>query len=57
MDTTDQASLAEFFGALDRVDHLFTPAASYTVGPMRDLSDAEAESPFVTKFWGQYHSY
>ncbi|MYW94248.1 SDR family oxidoreductase [Amycolatopsis rubida] len=56
VDTTGQASLAEFFGALDRVDHLFTPAASYTVGPMRDLSDEEAESPFVTKFWGQYHA-
>jgi len=56
VDTTDQDSLAEFFGALDRVDHLFTPGASYTVGPMRELSDEDAESPFVTKFWGQYHA-
>ncbi|WP_370965197.1 SDR family oxidoreductase [Amycolatopsis sp. cg9] len=56
VDSTDQDSLAAFFGALDRVDHLFTPGASYTVGPLRELSDADAASPFVTKFWGQYHA-
>ncbi|WP_158891118.1 SDR family oxidoreductase [Amycolatopsis anabasis] len=56
VDTADQATLAEFFAALDRVDHLFTPAASYRVGPMRELSDADAASPFDSKFWGQYHA-
>lgn len=56
VDSTDQESLAAFFGALDRVDHLFTPGASYTVGPLRELSDEDAASPFVTKFWGQYHA-
>ncbi|WP_328452570.1 SDR family oxidoreductase [Amycolatopsis sp. NBC_00438] len=56
VDSTDQDSLAAFFGALDRVDHLFTPGASYVVGPMRELSDADAASPFETKFWGQYHA-
>ncbi|GAA3660396.1 SDR family oxidoreductase [Nonomuraea antimicrobica] len=56
VDNTDQESLAAFFAAVDRVDHLFTPAASYTVGPMRELSDEEAHSPFVSKFWGQYHA-
>jgi NAD(P)-dependent dehydrogenase (short-subunit alcohol dehydrogenase family) len=56
VDTTGQDSLAAFFGALDRVDHLFTPGASYAVGPMRELSDAAAASPFETKFWGQYHA-
>ncbi|MCR6488000.1 SDR family oxidoreductase [Amycolatopsis sp. OK19-0408] len=56
VDSTDQGSLAAFFGALDRVDHLFTPGASYTVGPLRELSDSDAASPFVTKFWGQYHA-
>ncbi|MEV4151299.1 SDR family oxidoreductase [Amycolatopsis sp. NPDC049691] len=55
-DSTDQESLAAFFGALDRVDCLFTPGASYTVGPLRELSDEDAASPFVTKFWGQYHA-
>ncbi|WP_290060459.1 SDR family oxidoreductase [Amycolatopsis solani] len=56
VDSTGQDSLAAFFGALDRVDHLFTPGASYTVGPLRELSDEDAASPFVTKFWGQYHA-
>ncbi|MEV6642616.1 SDR family oxidoreductase [Amycolatopsis sp. NPDC051371] len=56
VDSTDQDSLATFFGAVDRIDHLFTPGASYTVGPLRELSDEDAASPFVTKFWGQYHA-
>ncbi|MFG2222299.1 SDR family oxidoreductase [Streptomyces sp. NPDC048644] len=56
VDTTDRSSLAAFFAELDRVDHLFTSAASYRVGPMRELSDEDAESPFVSKFWGQYHA-
>ncbi|MEU8551669.1 SDR family oxidoreductase [Streptomyces roseoverticillatus] len=56
VDTTDKASLAAFFDGVDRIDHLFTPAASYQVGPMRELTDSEAESPFVSKFWGQYHA-
>ncbi|MET9418531.1 SDR family oxidoreductase [Streptomyces klenkii] len=56
VDTTSKESLAAFFGGIDRIDHLFTPAASYQVGPMRELTDSEAESPFVSKFWGQYHA-
>ncbi|MEU7191921.1 SDR family oxidoreductase [Streptomyces sp. NPDC045470] len=56
VDITDGASLAAFFAELDRVDHLFTSAASYQVGPMLELSDEEAASPFVSKFWGQYHA-
>ncbi|GGX98479.1 SDR family oxidoreductase [Streptomyces hiroshimensis] len=56
VDTTDKESLARFFDGIDRIDHLFTPAASYRVGPMRELSDSDAESPFVSKFWGQYHA-
>ncbi|MCQ8768437.1 SDR family oxidoreductase [Streptomyces telluris] len=56
VDTTDKESLARFFDGIERIDHLFTPAASYRVGPMLELSDADAESPFVSKFWGQYHA-
>ncbi|GES28434.1 SDR family oxidoreductase [Streptomyces angustmyceticus] len=56
VDITDGTSLASFFTELDRVDHLFTSAASYRVGPMMQLSDQDAESPFVSKFWGQYHA-
>ncbi|SPL87658.1 Short chain dehydrogenase [[Actinomadura] parvosata subsp. kistnae] len=56
VDTADQESLSAFFDAVDQVDHLFTPAATYTTGPMRELSDEEAQSPFTSKFWGQYHA-
>ncbi|WP_079110041.1 SDR family oxidoreductase [Streptomyces roseifaciens] len=56
VDTTDKESLARFFDGIERIDHLFTPAASYRVGPMLELSDGDAESPFVSKFWGQYHA-
>ncbi|MER0242905.1 SDR family oxidoreductase [Streptomyces sp. HSW2009] len=56
VDTTDQASLADFFAPLERIDHLFTPAASYQTGPMLELDDEAAESPFTSKFWGQYYA-
>ncbi|MER5888636.1 SDR family oxidoreductase [Streptomyces sp. NPDC001941] len=56
VDVTDDASLAAFFDGLDRVDHLFTSAADYQVGPLRELGPREAESPFASKFWGQYHA-
>lgn len=56
VDTGDAVSLAAFFDRIERVDHLFTSAASYRVGPMRELSDEDAASPFESKFWGQYHA-
>ncbi|KWT58172.1 short-chain dehydrogenase [Streptomyces albus subsp. albus] len=56
VDNTDKQSLAAFFATIDHLDHLFTPAASYRTGPLRELSDEDAESPFVSKFWGQYHA-
>ncbi|QWF85378.1 SDR family oxidoreductase [Amycolatopsis sp. CA-230715] len=56
VDTTDKASIAAFFDRLDRVDHLFTPGASYGRGPLTEISDELAESPFRSKFWGQYYA-
>ncbi|WP_172383610.1 SDR family oxidoreductase [Streptomyces sp. MNP-20] len=56
VDVTDRASLAAFFAPVERVDHLLTTAGTYRVGPMLELSDEDAESPFVAKFWGQYHA-
>ncbi|MFC5724243.1 SDR family oxidoreductase [Streptomyces gamaensis] len=56
VDTGDSASLAAFFDGIERVDHLLTTAASYRVGPMRELSEEDAASPFASKFWGQYHA-
>lgn len=55
VDVTDPGSVAAFFDPLDRVDHVFTTAASYRVGPMLQLGDEDAASPFTSKFWGQYH--
>ncbi|MGW0926068.1 SDR family NAD(P)-dependent oxidoreductase [Streptomyces sp. NPDC002755] len=56
VDVTAGESLAAFFAEVDRVDHLFTTAATYRVGPLKELSAADAESPFTSKFWGQYHA-
>ncbi|SNT41980.1 SDR family oxidoreductase [Rhodococcoides kyotonense] len=54
VDTSSSASVTEFFSGIDTVDALFTTAATYVTGPIRDLSEADAQSPFESKFWGQY---
>lgn len=54
VDTASDDAVARFFDAIPRVDHVLTTAASYTTGPMAVLDDAEARSPFESKFWGQY---
>lgn len=54
VDTSDAASIRSFFENVPVVDGLFTTAASYTVGSMRELSPEDAASPFESKFWGQY---
>ena len=54
VDTSDKASIRRFFDRLESVDHLFISAASYTLGPIDAISDEDAESPFRSKFWGQY---
>ena len=56
VDLEDRPSIAAFFGAVGSLDHLFVPAATYKVGSIAALSDEDAESPFRTKFWGQYHA-
>ncbi len=54
VDTSDKTSIRRFFDQLDGIDHLFISAANYTLGPIEAISDDEAESPFRSKFWGQY---
>lgn len=54
VDTGDDDSVSAFFAGIDRVDALFTTAASYTVGPFTTSTLDEARSPFESKFWGQY---
>jgi NAD(P)-dependent dehydrogenase (short-subunit alcohol dehydrogenase family) len=56
IDNRDQDSIRRFFQSMDRLDHLFTPGATYSRGPINQISDEEAESPFKSKFWGQYWS-
>jgi len=41
---------------MEGLDHLFTPGAAYARGPINEISDEDAESPFKSKFWGQYWS-
>lgn len=54
VDTGDKASIRGFFDEIGRFDHLFISAATYRIGPIDQISDEEAESPFRSKFWGQY---
>lgn len=54
VDNTDKLSIKNFFDQISSFDHLFTPGASYTYGPIDQISDESAESPFRSKFWGQY---
>jgi NAD(P)-dependent dehydrogenase (short-subunit alcohol dehydrogenase family) len=56
VDTTDRRSLARFFQRVPALDHLFVTAASYSMGPIDQIDDATAESPFRSKFWGQYYA-
>ncbi|MFC4950448.1 SDR family oxidoreductase [Pseudonocardia sp. GCM10023141] len=54
VDTASPESVAAFFAGVPRVDHVFTTAATYRVGSLRELSETDAASPFESKFWGQY---
>ncbi|GAA2940719.1 SDR family oxidoreductase [Microbacterium luteolum] len=54
VDTSDEESITRFFADVPTVDGIFTTAADYVVGSMRDLDPQAATSPFESKFWGQY---
>lgn len=53
IDVFDPASVAAFFAPLERIDHLFTPAATYAIAPFDHPNEAALASPFDGKFWGQ----
>lgn len=53
VDLFDTASVTRFFALVDRIDHLFTPAATYTIAPFDHPDEAALASPFDGKFWGQ----
>jgi NAD(P)-dependent dehydrogenase (short-subunit alcohol dehydrogenase family) len=53
LDNQDEQQIEQFFSQVGKFDHLFTPGAAYTRGPL--TSDREtAESCFKGKFWPQY---
>lgn len=54
VDTSDGSAIDAFFDRVGPLDHLVTTAATYVLGSMRELSPAEARTPFESKFWGQY---
>ena len=53
VDTADERAVEAVFARLDSVDAVFTTAATYITGPLRELSISDAASPFDSKFWGQ----
>ena len=55
LDNQDKNQLEDFFKKLGNFDHLFTPGASYTLGPITATDDI-AESSFIGKFWPQYYA-
>ena len=54
VDTADERTVEAVFARLDSVDAVFTTAATYITGSLRELSISDAASPFDSKFWGQY---
>lgn len=55
LDNQDTNQLQDFFKKVGNFDHLFTPRASYTLGPITATNDI-AESSFIGKFWPQYYA-
>lgn len=56
VDTSRRESIDSFFAQVGRFDHLLVTAATYSVVPIDDPDDEAAESPFRSKFWGQYRA-
>ena len=54
VDTSEAHTIEALFAGLDSVDAVFTTAATYLTGSMRELSISDAASSFDSKFWGQY---
>ncbi len=54
VDIEQRDTLVSFFAGMQDLAGLFTPGASYLTASFREADEATAESPFRTKFWGQY---
>ncbi|MEK4573074.1 MULTISPECIES: SDR family oxidoreductase [Bacillus] len=55
LDNQNKEQLQDFFKTVENFDHLFTPGASYTLGPITATEEI-AESSFIGKFWPQYYA-
>ncbi|EJQ88847.1 SDR family oxidoreductase [Bacillus toyonensis] len=55
LDNQNKEQLQDFFKDIGKVNHLFTPGASYTLGPITATEEV-AESSFIGKFWPQYYA-
>ncbi len=56
LDISNPEQLARFFKKIGRFDHLLTPAAAVSWGPFSQMSAADEQASFNSKFWGQYYS-
>ncbi|TVX96658.1 SDR family oxidoreductase [Cohnella terricola] len=55
VDNKDEDALQSFFREVGQFDHLFTPGATYVLGPITSEKEV-AESCFRNKFWPQYYA-
>lgn len=54
IDTTDEASVRDFFAAVGPVDHLIVTGSSVRTGTLKDAPLADGEFTFRSKFFGPY---
>ena len=54
LDTTNEASVRDFFSVAGRVDHLVVTASSVRTGTLKDSPLADGEFTFRSKFFGPY---
>jgi NAD(P)-dependent dehydrogenase (short-subunit alcohol dehydrogenase family) len=54
LDTSDEESVREFFGAVGSVDHLVVTGSSVRTGTLKDAPLVDGEFTFRSKFFGPY---
>ncbi|BBP02366.1 short-chain dehydrogenase/reductase [Sulfuriferula nivalis] len=54
LDTTDEASVREFFAAVGPLDHLVVTGSSVRTGTLKDAPLEDGEFTFRSKFFGPY---
>lgn len=54
IDTTDEASVQDFFNSIGSIDHLAIPGSSVRTGTLKDAPLSDGEFTFRSKFFGPY---